>query len=72
MIVDGRPPTRRMFQPGEEQTFEVHNEIVLTAGDAGGVSMMFNGTPAKPLGASGQVVTTRVNLVNFKDYLLAP
>ncbi len=72
VIVDGRPPVRRMFQPGEEQTFEVHNEIVLTTGDAGGVSMTFNGTPAKPLGASGQVVTTRVNLTNFKDYLLAP
>jgi hypothetical protein len=71
-IVDGRRVVQRMFQPGEEQTFEVHKEIVLTTGDAGGVAVVFNGTPTKPLGASGQVVTTRVNLTNFKDYLLTP
>jgi cytoskeleton protein RodZ len=71
-IVDGRRAVQRMFQAGEEQTFEVHKEIVLSTGDAGGVAVMFNGAPAKPLGASGQVVTTRINLTNFKDYLLAP
>jgi cytoskeleton protein RodZ len=71
-IVDGRQAVQRMFQPGQEQTFEVHKEIVLTTGDAGGVAVMFNGAPAKPLGAGGQVVTTRVNLTNFKDYLLIP
>ena len=71
-IVDGRRVVQRMFQPGEEQTFEVHKEIVLTTGDAGGVAVVFNGAPTKPLGASGQVVTTRVNLTNFKDYLLTP
>jgi cytoskeleton protein RodZ len=71
-IVDGRRAVQRMFQPGEEQTFEVHNEIVLTTGDAGGVAVMFNGAPAKPLGAGGQVVTTRINPTNFKDYLLTP
>ena len=68
----GRQAVQRMFQPGEEQTFEVHNEIVLTAGDAGGVAVMVNGAPAKPLGAGGQAVTTRINLTNFKDYLLTP
>jgi cytoskeleton protein RodZ len=71
-VVDGRQAVQRTFQPGEEQTFEVHKEIALTAGDAGAVAMMFNGMPAKPLGAAGKVVTTRVNLTNFKDYLLAP
>ena len=52
--------------------FEVHNEIVLTTGDAGAVAVTFNGTPTKPLGKSGQVATTRVNLTNFKDYLVVP
>src|SRR6185503_9437339 len=64
-IVDGRRAVQREFQPGEEQTFEVHKEIVLTTGDTGGVAVTFNGLPAKPLGASGQVATTRVNLTNF-------
>jgi cytoskeleton protein RodZ len=72
VIVDGRRVVQRMFQPGEEQTLEVHKEIVLSIGDAGGVAVTFNGMPGKPLGASGQVVTARVNLTNFKDYLLTP
>jgi cytoskeletal protein RodZ len=71
-IVDGRQAVQRTFQPGDEQTFEVHKEIALTAGDAGGVAMMFNGMAAKPLGAAGKAVTVHVNLTNFKEYLLAP
>jgi hypothetical protein len=70
--VDGRRVVQRTFKPGEEQTFEVHQEIVLTAGDAGAVAMMFNGMPAKPLGPGGTVATTRVRPTNFKDYLLVP
>jgi len=31
--------------------------------------MTLNGAEAKPLGKAGEVVTTRVNLNNFKDYL---
>ena len=71
-IVDGRRAAQREFQPGEEEMFEVHKEIVLTTGDAGAVAVTFNGAPTKPLGKSGQVATTRVNLTNFKDYLVAP
>ena len=71
-IVDGQRTVQRMFQPGDEQTLEVHHDIVLTTGDAGAVSVTFNGTATRPLGRSGQAVTTRVNLMNFKDYFLAP
>jgi cytoskeleton protein RodZ len=71
-IVDGRRAVQREFQAGDAHSFEVHSEIVLTTGDAGAIAVTFNGTPTRPLGKSGQVVTTRVNLTNFKDYLLAP
>jgi cytoskeletal protein RodZ len=71
-IVDGSRAAQREFKPGEEASFEVHKEIVLTAGDAGGVSVTFNGLPTKPLGGNGQVVTWRVNLANFKTYLVTP
>jgi cytoskeleton protein RodZ len=71
-IVDGRRGVQRIFQPGDEQTFEVHHEIVLTTDDAGAVTVTLNGAATRPLGKSGQIVTTRVNLMNFKDYLLAP
>jgi cytoskeletal protein RodZ len=71
-IVDGRRAVQREFQTGEVQTFEVHKEMVLTTGDAGGVAVTLNGMPAKALGANGQVATTRVNLTNFKEYLVMP
>ena len=71
-IVDGRRAVQKEFQPGEAQTFEAIKEIVLTTGDSGGVALTVNGLPAKPLGANGQVVTTRLNLQNFKEYLLTP
>jgi hypothetical protein len=70
--VDGTSAARREFSPGEDATFEVHKEIVLTAGDAGGVTVMFNGMPARPLGGNGQVVTLRVNPTNYRNYLVAP
>ena len=71
-IVDGSRAAQREFNPGEESSFEVHREIVLTAGDAGGVAVTFNGLPTRPLGGNGQVVTWRVNLTNFKTYLVTP
>jgi cytoskeleton protein RodZ len=71
-IVDGSRAAQREFKPGEEASFEVRKEIVLTAGDAGGVSVTFNGLPTRPLGGNGQVVTWRVNPANFKTYLVTP
>jgi hypothetical protein len=71
-IVDGSRAAQREFKPGEEATFEVRTEIILTAGDAGGVAVTFNGMPVRPLGGNGQVVTLRVNLANFKNYLVTP
>lgn len=71
-IVDGTRAAQREFKAGEEATFEVRRDIVLTAGDAGGVAVMFNGMPARPLGGNGEIVTVRVNLNNFKSYLLTP
>ncbi len=67
--VDGEKKIERLLQPGDAQTIDVTQELVLTAGDASAVSMTLNGAEAKPLGKSGEVVTRRVNLTNYKDYL---
>jgi cytoskeleton protein RodZ len=67
--VDGQKTIERLLQPGDAQTIEVKREMVLTAGDASAVDMTLNGADAKPLGKAGEVVTRRVNLTNFKDYL---
>jgi cytoskeletal protein RodZ len=71
-IVDGQRAVQRVFQPGDEQTLDVRRDIVLTAGDGGAITVTLNGAAAKPIGPSGQTATTRLNLTNFKDYLLTP
>jgi cytoskeletal protein RodZ len=70
-LVDGRKSIERLLQPGDQPTMEVRRELVLTAGDASALTMTVNGAETKPLGKTGEVVTARVNLTNFKDYLQA-
>lgn len=67
--VDGQKKIERLVQSGERQTIEVHREMVLTAGDATAIAVTLNGADARPLGRSGEVVTVRFTLANFKDYL---
>jgi cytoskeleton protein RodZ len=70
-MVDGQKSIERLLQPGDQSTMEVRRELVLTAGDASALTMTVNGAETKPLGKAGEVVTARVNLTNFKDYLQA-
>ena len=67
--VDGQKVIGRLLQTGDQQTVEVKHELVLTAGDAAAMRMVVNGVEARALGKAGEVVTTRVTLVNFRDYL---
>jgi cytoskeletal protein RodZ len=63
---DGAMVVNRVLAQGESQTFEAHGELVLSVGNAGGVSIKVNDRPAMPLGRSGEVrkniVITRRNL----------
>ena len=67
--VDGRKVIEQLLADGDQRTLEVKREMVLTAGDAAAIALTVNGEPARPLGKSGEVITVRVNLANFKDYL---
>jgi cytoskeleton protein RodZ len=69
--VDGQKALEQLLQAGEQRTIDVRRELVLTAGDASALGMTLNGAPARALGRSGEVVTTRINMTNFKDYLQA-
>jgi cytoskeleton protein RodZ len=62
--VDGVRQIERLLQPGERQSIEVRREMVITAGDASAVK-------ARPLGRTGDVVTARFTLANYKDYVQA-
>jgi cytoskeletal protein RodZ len=68
-IVDGRKAIDQVLRPGDRRTIEVRREIMLTVGDASAVVMTLNGAAARPLGKAGDVVTTRLTLANFKEYL---
>jgi cytoskeletal protein RodZ len=69
--VDGQKSIERLLQAGEQQTVTVRREMVLTAGDASALALQFNGADGRALGKSGEVVTARFNLTNYKDYLQA-
>ena len=60
-----------MLAEGETQTLEARGEIVLSVGNAGGLSVRVNDRPALPLGRSGEVrkniVITRQNLPSLVD-----
>ena len=68
-VVDGRKQIDRLMRTGERTTFDVRREMVLTAGDAGALTLTFNGATAKPLGTSGEVVSRRFTPENFRSYL---
>src|SRR5262245_8048857 len=67
--VDGQRTISRLLQVGEKQTAEIKHEMVITAGDASALSLTLNGAEGRALGKAGEVVTARITLNNFKDYL---
>lgn len=69
--VDGQRVIERLLAVGEDHEFEVRRELVITAGDASALALTLNGVDARVLGRSGEVVTVRINLNNFKTYLQA-
>ena len=68
--VDGQKKIERLLTVGEQETLEVGRELALTAGDASAIRMTINGADARPLGKVDQVVTARVNLSNYRSFLL--
>ncbi len=70
--VDGGKEIERLLKPGERMEFVARVELLLKIGDASALAITLNGADARPLGRPGEVVTTRLNLMNFKDYVVAP
>lgn len=68
---DGATVINRVLAEGESQRLTARGEIVLSVGNAGGLSIRLNDQPALPLGRSGEVrkniVITRQNLPALVD-----
>ena len=69
VTVDGEKQIERVLDAGEQRAVDVHRDLVLRTGDAGAMRMTLNGADARPLGRQGEVVTVRLSVTNFKDYL---
>jgi cytoskeletal protein RodZ len=67
--VDGTRSPSRTAGAGERLEFPVQRSITLTVGNAGAVSVMLNGKPARALGAAGQVVTTTIPVAGYESFL---
>lgn len=65
---DGETIINRVLAEGESETLEARGEIVLSVGNAGGLSIRVNDRPGLPLGRSGEV---RKNIVITRKSLPA-
>jgi hypothetical protein len=67
--VDGQRRLGRVLQPGEQETVQVQEVLVLTIGDAGAFDFAINGAAGRQVGAPGQVVNLRINKANYRTFL---
>jgi len=67
--VDGTHTPGRTAGAGERLEFAVHRSITMTVGNAGAVSVMLNGKPARALGEAGKVVTMTVTASGYETFL---
>lgn len=70
--VDGQPVLNRVLNEGETETLQAQGEIVLSVGNAGGLSFRVNNRPGVSLGRAGEVkrniVITRKSLPTLVDH----
>lgn len=69
VTVDGAKPVARLFRAGEQQRIEVTRELLLDVGDAGALRLSIDGRQARPLGAAGARVRTRITRDNAATFL---
>jgi len=69
LSLDGELVVRRVMRAGEQESYGANDEIVLNVGDAGAFAFAINQHDGRSLGASGEVVTVRITLQNYGDYV---
>ena len=68
--LDGESVVRRVMRAGERESYGANDEIVLNVGDAGAFAFAINQQDGRSLGASGDVVTVRITLQNYRSYVV--
>ena len=69
LSVDGQKVVARNLQAGERVQFRARTVIILSAGNAGALTLTINGKPARTLGGRGEVVTSTITLATLKDFV---
>jgi cytoskeletal protein RodZ len=72
VTVDGNRFLARNLQAGERLEYRVGTRMTMIAGNASALAVTLNGTPARPLGGPGQVVTTTITADTFQSVLRQP
>lgn len=67
--VDGTRVVYRLMRPGEQQTIEVHDEVVLRVGDPAAFTFSINGMAGRSLGPAGEAVTIHITRENYREFL---
>jgi hypothetical protein len=70
VTVDGAKPRSQLLAGGERQEIKAQKAIVVRVGDAGACSYTLNGVAGRPFGAPGAVVTRRIDLDNYRTFLV--
>ncbi len=66
--LDGRVQTTRQYRAGENVRYEADQQVLLDVDNAGMVRLRINGKPARPLGAAGVHVRTRITRDNINEF----
>jgi cytoskeleton protein RodZ len=66
---DGRRVVYRLMQPGEQQTLEMRDAIVLRVGDPAAFAFSINGMSGRSLGRAGEAVTVHVTRQTYREFL---
>jgi cytoskeletal protein RodZ len=70
IYTDGNFKLGGLFPAGQTARVQAAKEILLYVGNAGGMTFLLNGSPAKILGRSGEVRNNvLINLENYKEFL---
>jgi cytoskeletal protein RodZ len=69
IVADGKIVASRLFAANERLDVPAERDVVLKVGDAAALALTINGRTARPLGASGQVVTVRITPDTWTSFL---
>ena len=68
LTLDGERVFSRVMQSGEREVGEAEHEIIISVGDAGAFDFSVNHQPGRLLGASGEVITARIDRDNYRSF----